>query len=202
MAGLVKQSTGFTLVELLISLAVSVVLLTLALPSMQSFMDSARLVDATEQVYSHLQQARIESIARSRDIHVNISANGSPWVYGISHRNNCDTTQTAADGVNACVLVVDDADTDDAVDPGDGSVDTGDLVLMRFDSTPHAGISATGGDFQITFSALRGTSSGGTIDLTSPKGRKLTVTVGLLGQINVCYAQDSSDAITGYKECS
>jgi type IV fimbrial biogenesis protein FimT len=191
---MIKHHNGFTLVELLITLAVTIVLLTLGLPSMQSFLDSARLVDAAEQLQSHLQQARIESIARSTDIHVNISANGSPWVYGISHRNLCDTTQATPAGANACVLVVDDGDK--SFDPG------ADLVLMRFDSSDHAGVSASGGNIQITFSSLRGTSSGGTIDLTSAGGRKLTISVGLLGRINICYAQDSALPVTGYKECT
>ena len=69
------NSRGFTLIELLITIALTVVLLTLGVPSMKSFFDRERLISATEQIYSHLQQARIEAIARSADVYTNITTN-------------------------------------------------------------------------------------------------------------------------------
>lgn len=184
------KQAGVTLLELMATIAVVGVIFAVASPSFSSFFDSKRLVGAAEQVYSHLQQARIEAIARSEPIRARFSADGSAtWVYGVSHRSSCDLTETAPSGVDACVIVVDDGDG--VVDPGDGSVDTDDLVLMRFDDSGHADVtmniaSFSGGAGEIVFDPVRGTSTGGEIILGSPLGKSLKVNVGLLGQIRIC----------------
>jgi prepilin-type N-terminal cleavage/methylation domain-containing protein len=193
------DSAGLTLLELLVVIAVVGIVAGLAVPAMSNFFDSKRLIGAAEQTYSHLQQARLESIARSAPAFANFSADGSQtWTYGVSHRNLCDVGQAAATGANACVLVVNDGDG--IVDPGDGSADTGDLVLMRFPSTQHAGVSMSiagfsSGNTQIRFDPVRGTATSGDISLVSPAGKRLNVRVGLLGQIRICTPDDS---VPGY----
>lgn len=181
---------GFTLLELLVAVAVVGIIFAVAVPGMSRFFDSKRLIGAAEQVYGHLQQARMESIARSVPMHVNFSADGSDtWSYGVSQRNLCDLTKTVPNGANACIVVVDDGDG--VVDPGDGSADTGDLVLMRFDDGAHRDITLdiagfSSGNTQIDFDPIRGTASAGDLLLRSADGRQLNVKVGLLGQIRIC----------------
>lgn len=192
-----RRARGFTLIELLITLSLVVVLLTLGVPSMKSFFDRERLINATEQFYSHLQQARIEAIARSADVYTNISTNsdGTSWSYGVSALGPCDPDETDKNDASACVLIVDD---------GDGVTgEPEDRVLMRFDNTGHEGITATvdGGATQITFDSLRGTIqtlSADRISLKSEGLRTLDIRIGALGQINICSPDDN---VSGYSKC-
>jgi type IV fimbrial biogenesis protein FimT len=181
---------GFTLLELMVTVAVVAIIFAVAVPGMSRFFDEKRLIGAAEQVYGHLQEARMQSIARSVPVHVNFSVDGTDtWVYAVSQRNLCDLTKTTPNGVNACVVVVDDGDG--IVDPGDGSADTGDLVLMRFDDSAHRDITLdragfSSGTTQIDFDPIRGTATAGDLVLRSADGKQLNVRVGLLGQIRIC----------------
>jgi type IV fimbrial biogenesis protein FimT len=191
-----RRARGFTLIELLITIALTVVLLTLGVPSMKSFFDRERLISATEQIYSHLQQARIEAIARSADVYTNIitNADGS-WSYGVSVLGPCDPAETNKNEADACVLVVDD---------GDGVTgEADDRVLMRYDNSEHESISASveGNALQITFDSLRGTMEtldGNKISLKSEGLRTLDIRIGALGQISICSPDDN---VSGYSQC-
>ena len=191
-----RRARGFTLIELLITIALTVVLLTLGVPSMKSFFDRERLISATEQVYGHLQQARIEAIARSADVYTNITTNADgSWSYGVSVFGPCDPAETNKADPSACVIIVDD---------GDGVLgEADDRVLMRYDSTEHESISASvdGNALQITFDSLRGTMetlSGNTISLQSEGLRTLDIRIGALGQISICSPDDN---VSGYSQC-
>ncbi len=187
---------GFTLIEILITIAVLSIIMAFGVPSMREFFDAKRLVGTAEQVYGHLQQARMESIARSAPVFVNFSTDGSDaWTYGVSTRDLCDVSQTAPANANACALVVDDGDN--LVDAGDGATDPDDLILMRFDDTLHNGVTMdinafSSGTTQIRFDPVRGTASSGDVVLVSELGRRLNVRVGLLGQIRICSPDGSA----------
>jgi type IV fimbrial biogenesis protein FimT len=194
-----RDETGLTLIELLAALAVTAIVLSLAVPAMTSFFDAKRLIGAAEQVYGHLQQARMESIARSATVVANFDVDGSmSWAYGLSHRDLCDPSQTTATGANACVLVVDDGDG--IIDPGTGVVDIGDLMLMRFDDAEHLNVSMdidsfSSGNTEVRFDPIRGTATSGKVLLTSGEGRRLNVMIGLLGRIRICSPDGS---VNGY----
>jgi type IV fimbrial biogenesis protein FimT len=211
------RARGFTLIELLITVALVVVLLTLGVPSMKSFFDRERLIGATEQIYSHLQQARIEAIARSSQINMDFRTDEVPWSYGFSQKPICgiadkddpayesevccDVAITNATNSRACVISVDDGEN--GVDPGDGTVDKNDLVLTRFDGQGTDGVRASvvGDELQLTFDYLRGaikTLDTNTISLTSDQGRTLNIVIGALGQIRICSPDDN---VAGYSEC-
>jgi type IV fimbrial biogenesis protein FimT len=193
---------GFTLLEMLITLAVMGIILTYAVPSMSTFYANQRLIGAAQQVYGHLQQARSEAVARNVTTYANFAVDGTTsWEYGISSANSlCDLTVTSATTANACVISVDDGDG--TLDPGDGSVDTGDLVLMRFTDTDYPNVtvniaSFSSGNTQFVFDPLRGTSTSGQVDLSS-NGNSLRVTVSLLGRVAIC-TPDST--MPNYLDC-
>jgi len=183
-----KSLSGFTLIELMITISIVAVMLTLAAPGISGFFDSKRLINATEQVYSHLQRARSESFARSAIVYVKFNATSTPsttWQYGISTESACllDT--------NACTLVIDDGDGN--VDGINGVTDTQDRVLMRFTDSDHQDISMNIANFpgtQITFYPLRGTTNAPAtplkVELTSDGGKRLDVEVNQLGRIKIC----------------
>jgi type IV fimbrial biogenesis protein FimT len=191
-----RRARGFTLIELLITIALTVVLLTLGVPSMKSFFDRERIISATEQIYGHLQQARIEAIARSANVYTNITTNADgSWSYGVSVFGPCDPSETNKNETDACVIIVDD---------GDGVTgEADDRVLMRYDSTEHESITASvdGNALQITFDSLRGTMetlSGNTISLESEGSRTLDIRIGALGQLSICSPDDN---VSGYSQC-
>lgn len=64
----IKKYNAFTLVELLITLAIVGILATVALPNMSSFIKNEQLTSSINSLLSHLQYARSESILRHRQI--------------------------------------------------------------------------------------------------------------------------------------
>jgi type IV fimbrial biogenesis protein FimT len=197
------SSMGFTLLEVLIAMAILGILVAVAVPSFGTFTANQHLVGAAEQVYGHLQQARLEAVTRNATVYVNFSADGTiTWTYGMSHvTSGCDLTKTSATGASACVMVVSDGDA--TLDVGLGATDTGDLVLNRFVGTDYVDVkmaisSFSSGSNQFVFSPLRGSSTSGTVTLTSSKNTKLQVQVSLLGRAKLC----TPDAtMRGYPAC-
>lgn len=83
------RSRGFTLIELMVTIVVLAILLSLALPNYRSFITSTRLTAQINDLVGDLSLARNEAGARSRQVHVCIAASstacanaGSDWAAG------------------------------------------------------------------------------------------------------------------------
>lgn len=196
-----KRQSGFTLIELMISIAIIGIIMAFAVPSLSDFWDKKRLIAGAEAVYSEYQFARSEAISRSADVNVNFSrTNNTTWSYGTSTDSACDSTiSVIAAGNGACYLVVDDGDG--TVDDGTGTIDLGDLVLRRFDSTGFTGVnlisvSATA----VTFNSVRGTANGTTVRMQSDAGKEIQVRVGPIGRVKIC-SPTGTTKVSGYADC-
>ena len=77
-----RLNQGFTLLELMITLAIVAVLMTIALPSMQDFIKNERLVTQLNSLLSHLQYARSEAVTRHQQVVLCASDNGSTCTTG------------------------------------------------------------------------------------------------------------------------
>lgn len=193
----IKSVNGFTLVELMVTLAVAAILASIALPSMTSFFDKKRVIETAEELYGNMQQARMESISRFKRVYVkfNDNAPGTAWQYGVSINADCDLSQTnpATAGVNACVLPVDDGDGN--LDDGSGNIDSADLVLYRFTSSTHTNVSITSvSNTEIAFDPQRGTAEAGEIVLKSADNYTMKVITNALGQIKICSPNDDGSS--------
>lgn len=90
------RSRGFTIIELMVTIAVLAILITVAIPGFESMIEKRRLIGATESIYSDLQFARSEAVKRSRDVVVTVVASGSTGCTGWNLR----VTETSAPTVN------------------------------------------------------------------------------------------------------
>lgn len=178
------KQRGFTLLELMATIAVLAIVLSLAVPSMRSAAEKRSTVAAAEEIYSQLQLARSEAIARSQAVFMNI-ADGAAWAIGVSNDAACDPS----DNVPACVLP---------------DVANNNPITHRFTSIDHPGMSVATTSNQITFQSQRGVASAATIDITSTGniGYVIRVAVAPLGQVSMCSPNaDASKYVSGYRSC-
>lgn len=83
-----NRQTGFTLIELMITLAVAAILLTIGIPSFTDFIKNNRLVSYTNEFVAGAHLARSEAIKRRRYGYVCASSNqtsctgGTNWAVG------------------------------------------------------------------------------------------------------------------------
>jgi len=72
-----KKNSGFTLIELMITLAIVAILLTVGVPSLKTFMQGNQLVAATNELVSALHVARSEAIKHNVRVSVCESSDGA-----------------------------------------------------------------------------------------------------------------------------
>ncbi len=98
-----RQRRGFTLLELMIGLAVLAVLATLAVPSMGSALQRQRLRAAAEHLAADLNEARFEATRRGQTLHV-LPRSGPAWCWAVAREPGCDCADTSAARGAACLL--------------------------------------------------------------------------------------------------
>jgi type IV fimbrial biogenesis protein FimT len=126
---------GFTLVELLVALAVGAILLTIAIPGYAFLVNASRLATATNDLVTTLHLARSEAIKRG--IRVTVCKTSSPGAVTPA----CDATASWQQGW----LVFVDGDTR-------GVIDGGDLPLwVQHRSPPEVSITSTEFDAYISY---------------------------------------------------
>lgn len=85
-----RREAGFTLIELIVTIAIASILLGLAVPSFRAMIESAQRRQAATDFYSSLARARSEAIARNTSISIcarniadtatpSCANSGNPW---------------------------------------------------------------------------------------------------------------------------
>jgi type IV fimbrial biogenesis protein FimT len=157
--------TGLTLIELLVGMAILGILMSLAVPSFQSWMRNSQIRNAAESVTSGMQRARAEAVARNADVAFVLGA-GSSWTI----------VQLQPAPLPPALI--------ESRSSSEGSKEVA-LAAVAADNTP-----AT----TITFNSLGrvvantdGSGSLAVIDFTAPHGdRNLRVTIGAGGNARMC----------------
>jgi prepilin-type N-terminal cleavage/methylation domain-containing protein len=163
---------GFTLLELLVTLAIAGVLAGTAVPALTGFIDRNRLQGAAELLIQELRQARHRALTFQRTSYFSVSATaGDDWCYGWSDRPACDC-RLGADQAGACTS-------------GDGAAP----VLHRRQSAdfPRVSLALRGvaPGLPLQFNAVRGTANAGTLSVSNRSG-EIQVIVSPLGRVRGC----------------
>lgn len=163
---------GFTLIEMMITVAVIAVVLGFAVPSFNDFFAKNRLKRAAEDVYGLITKAKAETVTRNMNLVVTVD---NSWCVGYASVA-CDCTSSD------CVVPVAGTDVQQVV------------AGSAFD-----GVNMTSAGFNRTFNSVRGTTAAATISLQSG-GWELDVVLSPQGRIRIC-APATSTGTMGYEPC-
>lgn len=160
-----KQNRGFTLVEVMVTIAVLAIIAAVALPSLIEMRDRNRVRAAAESIYSHFQFARSESIKQGITLYVAVTS-GTSWCLGITNNSaGCDCNTA-----NAC-----------AFGPT-GSTQTRTLLASEF-----SGIGLATDQTVIGYESRRGFDlNAGTVTITGTGSLSAQIRHNLNGNINLC----------------
>ncbi len=90
------RGRGLTLIELMIGIAITAVLMSLAVPSYATYQQRQRLKAAAAGLEWDLREARYESVRRNQALSL-VLATGPDWCYAIATRPDCDCHGAASD---------------------------------------------------------------------------------------------------------
>jgi prepilin-type N-terminal cleavage/methylation domain-containing protein len=202
-----RRGMGFTLIELMVTVAIIVILAMLAIPSFQAQRQRAAIRGAGDQVLNFWNEARMEALKRNSMVKVGFvqSSSGAVFCMGAATTTDtedatpCDCT-SATPGSNVC---------DVARYPEDNSAGNGE-----WNGSTLTGITLGGGsglsdiqpaliDPKRLFLVKPG--DAGTVTLTSPsiavsgsRSYKLNMVVDRFGRGYLCQSSTSPNALTDY----
>ncbi len=106
-----NKHTGFTLIELMVALAVFAITVTFAIPNFREFIQNNRLISQTNDVSSTLHLARSEAVKRKLTISICGSSNGtscnsSSWEQGWIVFSDVDADGVVDAGTDEILRVV------------------------------------------------------------------------------------------------
>jgi type IV fimbrial biogenesis protein FimT len=178
---------GFTIVELLISLAVLAIMLALGAPSFAEWLQNQQIRVATEAVLNGLQVARAEAVRRNTPVRFQfvsdftasctLASNTSNWVVSL-------TTPVAA-----CNVVPSDTTAPQILQERLAAEGTNSAVLTAVDSSGNAASAITFNAIGGVTANAEGTTAIAKIDITNPQSgapRPLRIVVTGGGSIRMC----------------
>lgn len=182
------SSRGFTLIELMVTVAVLAILMAIAGPAFNDFFQRYRLRGAADDVTSLLASARAEAVARNRDVSIVFTGSGTAWCVGAT--TGADPTPgeevlggATCDCANDCQI--------------------GDRVMER-QGANYSGVSMGSAPADFTFSRLNGAiplTAAPEVTFTSPNGTySLELQVSPLGRGRLC-TPTGSPSMAGFQAC-
>ena len=161
------RHAGFSLLELLVTLSLAALLVSLAIPATGRLIDNSRLRSAAEQFSRELQLARNHALTHGRETRFVITAGATGWCYGWTDGASCDC-HTSLPATTAC--------------------STGESVARRShrqSSVDYPRTLIDGTSRTLRFSPIRGTASAASFQISNKYG-ELQVILSPLGRVRVC----------------
>lgn len=178
-----RRAKGFTLIEMMVTLAVIVTLLLIAIPSFRTFQQRAALRTASEAVLGFWNQARLEAARRNQMVKVGVKVTGTSYCLGAqTTTNTADATLCDCFTANAC---------DVGAYPGNQQQWNGSTlskVTLGTSDWPTVATNKTA-VIEPNRSMLTETGDAGLIQIASPAGSRaylLNMQVDALGRAQLC----------------
>jgi type IV fimbrial biogenesis protein FimT len=193
------RSSGFTLVEMMITITVMMVLLMVAVPSFIAVRERATLGGAGEQVLSLWNQARFEAAKRNGLVKFGVNTNGSNFCIGLA-------TTTSATDSTACDCFDPAATTNKcnvAIFPGSQA----DWKGVTLQGTPTLGANTAVAVIEPRRTSLTEAGDAGAITFASPgddHDYRLNLRVDQMGRAVLCESTAAGDNMPAYtdRRCS
>lgn len=157
-----KQVFGFTLIELMVVIAIAGIFMSVALPDFSKMVESYRLKEAVESLKSDLMFARTEAIKQSRDVAFSRTyGNAGSWCYGL----NVDTSCTCTTAGSCAIKTVSGSNFSSMINMESAATSNSTFDFRR------GTIGANGVTFSTTnFSSRVVFSDGGRVRICTPSG--------------------------------
>jgi type IV fimbrial biogenesis protein FimT len=124
------KQTGFSLIELMVVIAMVAIVAAIAFPTYKDFIKNTRIRSTTESILAGLQKARTEALRRNANVRFDLdsSFNGS-WIFGCV---TVVTTDTDGDGEEDCPAEIEKYKATDS--SGDININTDNGSGVSFSS--------------------------------------------------------------------
>lgn len=157
------KSLGFSLIELMIGVVVLAILMSLAMPSFQAWLQNTQIRNAAESIQNGLQRARAEAVRRNTDVEFVLTA-GSSWAIRVVSSGEVIESRSGSEGSRDVTV---------AVTPlGATTVTFNNLGSVK----------ATNADLSAPFTQVDLDSS----VLAAAASQELRVTIGFGGNVRMC----------------
>jgi type IV fimbrial biogenesis protein FimT len=152
------QASGFTLIELMLGIAVLVILLTLSMPSFQTWMQNIQIRNASESILTGIQKARSEAVTRNTSVSFVMGADSS-WTVNVVNPASVIETRPASDGSQSVTRTV----------------------------LPAGAATVTFNNFGVVTANADATATLTQLDFSAPGGnRNMRITIGVGGNAKMC----------------
>ncbi len=172
-----KNQSGLSLLELMITIAIIGIVITIGAPSIIDAQRNRVLSGAIENSYFALQQARSHAVRQGQDIIVDFSAT-TQWCIGTTDQADCDCATANSCTVEGVEQVLNNQDFPKI-----------DMQNVNF-----------GADDQATFDGTRGLSIGSAGDLELTDGtRTVRLNLNNVGRVSICVVTGN---LGSYQPCN
>jgi type IV fimbrial biogenesis protein FimT len=188
------NQAGFTMVELMVVIAIVLLLLLIAVPSFADLIDRARVRGAAGAAISVLSEARGGSVQTNRDVVVNFAGTNPAWCIG--------AVKAAEPAVGDAFDPTLDAACDCSGAPTGCTVNNQQLTVLSGDyNGVTMGARPANFIYDGRLGVLQDFSTLPSVTFTSPKGKyQIQVNVAALGQASLCIPS-GQPVIQGISSC-
>lgn len=185
-----SRISGFTLIELIITILVMTILLGIGVPSYLQFKEDNVLLGAAQSLYSDIQLARSEAVKRDANTvsvrFFDVNDVNKAWCYRITDNSACDRCSDTAD---SCDI-------------------HGDKILRGRDKADFPGVRisvdiVSAGSATLAVSPRRSTTTATTIvfQYGTNTSKQVHINTNLLGRVLMC-TPTTANGLTGIDTCS